>query len=128
MAIKRFKPKTAGTRQMSVSTYDELTEGAKAEKSLIESLGRSGGRNATGRITVRHIGGGNRQKYRIIDFKRDKDNVPAIVRRTLRFLYTQTVKRDIFSRLSDLRKEMWSRAERTRILKSVTHCLLQIFP
>ena len=79
MAIKRFKPKTAGTRQMSVSTYDELTEGAKAEKSLIESLGRSGGRNATGRITVRHIGGGNRQKDRIIDFKRDKDNVPAKV-------------------------------------------------
>ena len=79
MAIKRFKPNTAGTRQMSVSTYDELTEGAKVEKSLIESLGKSGGRNATGRITVRHIGGGNRQKYRIIDFKRDKDNIPAKV-------------------------------------------------
>ena len=79
MAIKRFKPNTAGTRQMSVSTYDELTEGAKVEKSLLESLDKSGGRNATGRITVRHIGGGNRQKYRIIDYKRDKDNIPAKV-------------------------------------------------
>lgn len=79
MAIKRFKPNTAGTRQMSVSTYDELTEGAKVEKSLLESLDKSGGRNSTGRITVRHIGGGNRQKYRIIDYKRDKDNIPAKV-------------------------------------------------
>jgi len=79
MAIKRFRPITSGTRQMTVSAFDELTADAKVEKSLLVSLSKSGGRNATGRITVRHIGGGNKQKYRVIDFKRDKDNVPAKV-------------------------------------------------
>jgi large subunit ribosomal protein L2 len=63
---------------MSVSSYGELTK-FTPERSLIESKNRSGGRNNTGRITVRHIGGGNRNKYRIIDFKRDKDGIPAKV-------------------------------------------------
>jgi large subunit ribosomal protein L2 len=63
---------------MSVSSYGELTK-FKPEKSLLESKDKSGGRNNTGRITVRHIGGGNRQKYRIIDFKRNKDGIPAKV-------------------------------------------------
>ncbi len=78
MAIKRYKPTTPSRRFMSVSTFEEITTN-KPERSLLVSLPASGGRNATGRITVRHIGGGNRQKYRIIDFKRNKDGIPATV-------------------------------------------------
>lgn len=78
MAIKKYKPTTAARRNMSVSTFEEITK-KTPERSLLVSKSKSGGRNATGRITVRHIGGGNRQKYRIIDFKRDKDNIPAKV-------------------------------------------------
>ena len=78
MAIKRFKPITPGTRQKTVSSFSEITT-TTPEKSLLVSKNHSGGRNNTGRITVRHIGGGNRNKYRIIDFKRNKDNIPAKV-------------------------------------------------
>lgn len=78
MAIKRFKPMTPGTRFKTVSAFDEITA-EKPERSLLVSKNNKGGRNNTGRITVRHIGGGNRNKYRIIDFKRDKDNIPAKV-------------------------------------------------
>ena len=78
MAIKRFKPMTAGTRFKTVSSFDEITT-TKPEKSLLDVSYRTGGRNNTGKITVRHIGGGNRIKYRIIDFKRNKDNIPARV-------------------------------------------------
>jgi len=78
MAIKRYKPTTPSRRFMTVSTFEEITTD-KPERSLLVSLPASGGRNATGRITVRHIGGGNRQKYRIIDFKRNKDGIPAKV-------------------------------------------------
>ena len=79
MGIKRFKPYTPSRRSYTVSDFSEITT-TKPEKSLLESKSKTGGRNATGRITVRHIGGGNRQKYRIIDFKRNKDNVPAVVK------------------------------------------------
>lgn len=78
MAIKRYKPTSPARRFMTVSSFSEITTN-KPEKSLLVSLNRSGGRNSTGRITVRHIGGGNRNKYRIIDFKRNKDNIPAKV-------------------------------------------------
>ncbi|MDE6210772.1 MAG: 50S ribosomal protein L2 [Clostridia bacterium] len=78
MAIKRFKPTSPARRFMTVSKFTEITT-TTPEKGLLESKSKSGGRNATGRITVRHIGGGNRQKYRIIDFKRNKDNIPAKV-------------------------------------------------
>ena len=78
MAIKRYKPMTPGTRFKTVSAFEEITT-EKPERSLLVSLNRKGGRNNTGRITVRHIGGGNRMKYRIIDFKRDKDGIPAKV-------------------------------------------------
>ena len=78
MAIKRYKPITAGTRFKTVSSFSEITTN-KPEKSLLDVSFRSGGRNNTGRITVRHIGGGNRVKYRIIDFKRNKDGIPAKV-------------------------------------------------
>lgn len=78
MAIKRYKPTSPARRFMSVSAFDEITS-TKPERSLLDTQSKSGGRNNNGRITVRHIGGGNRQKYRIIDFKRNKDNIPAKV-------------------------------------------------
>ncbi len=78
MAVKRFKSITPGTRTKTVSSFEEVTR-TEPEKSLVVSLNRKGGRNNTGKITVRHIGGGNRIKYRIIDFKRDKTDIPATV-------------------------------------------------
>jgi len=80
MAIKRFKPRSPGQRFKTVSAFDEITDKKKEpEKSLLASKKKTGGRNNMGRITTRHIGGGNRQHYRIVDFKRNKINVPAIV-------------------------------------------------
>ncbi|MBQ3596780.1 MAG: 50S ribosomal protein L2 [Clostridia bacterium] len=79
MAIKRYKPTSAARRFMTVSAYDEITA-VKPERSLLEDQRKTGGRNAQGKITVRHIGGGNRRKYRIIDFKRSKDGIPAKVK------------------------------------------------
>lgn len=78
MGIKKFNPTSPAIRQMTVSTFEEITK-VEPEKSLLETLSKSGGRNAHGRITVRHRGGGNKRKYRIIDFKRDKDGIPAKV-------------------------------------------------
>ncbi len=74
MAIKKYNPTTNGRRNMSVLVYDEITT-STPEKSLLAPLRKKGGRNNMGRITVRHQGGGHKQKYRIIDFKRDKFNV-----------------------------------------------------
>ncbi len=79
MAIKSFKPTSPGRRGMTVSDYTQLSK-VEPEKSLLEPLKKHSGRNNTGRITVRHHGGGNRQKYRIIDFKRDKADMPAVVK------------------------------------------------
>ena len=78
MAIKKFKPTSPALRQMTVLVSDEITCN-QPEKSLLVSLKKTGGRNAQGKITVRHRGGGNRRKYRIIDFKRNKDGIPAKV-------------------------------------------------
>jgi large subunit ribosomal protein L2 len=78
MAIKSYKPTSAGRRHQTCSTFEEITT-SKPEKSLLETLKKTGGRNSYGRITSRHIGGGHKQKYRIIDFKRDKRDIPAKV-------------------------------------------------
>ena len=80
MGIKRYKPTSAGRRFMTVSSFEELTKGAKPERSLLEDQRHTAGRNASGKITVRHHGGGNKRKYRIIDFKRNKDGIPATVK------------------------------------------------
>jgi len=78
MGIKKYNPTTPGLRGMTVSTFEEIT--AKApEKSLTETLKKNAGRNVRGKITVRHRGGGARRKYRIIDFKRRKDDIPGTV-------------------------------------------------
>ena len=79
MAIKRYKPTSSARRFMSVSSFEEITC-TKPERSLLEDKRHTGGRNANGRITVRHHGGGNKTKYRIIDFKRNKDGIPAVVK------------------------------------------------
>ena len=78
MALKRYKPTSAGQRFKTTPSFEEITT-SKPEKSLLDKVKKSGGRNVYGRITVRYIGGGNRQKYRVIDFKRNKDNIPAKV-------------------------------------------------
>ncbi len=78
MAIKRFKPTTPSRRNMAVTDYSVLSKVAP-ERSLLEPMKTTAGRNNTGRITVRHHGGGNRTKYRVIDFKRNKLDVPATV-------------------------------------------------
>ena len=78
MAIRVYKPTSPARRFMSVLTYEELTKKAP-ERSLTEYLKKNAGRNNQGKITVRHQGGGNKVKYRIIDFKRNKDNIPAKV-------------------------------------------------
>ena len=81
MAIKTYKPTTPSRRHMTVSAFEGIDKKAKPERSLIENLKKNAGRNSYGRITVRHRGGGNKRKYRIIDFKRQKDGVEATVLR-----------------------------------------------
>ena len=78
MAVKSFKPTSPGRRQMTVSTFEEITA-SKPEKSLLAPAKKHAGRNAQGCITVRHHGGGHKRQYRVIDFKRNKDNIPARV-------------------------------------------------
>ena len=77
MAIKTYKPTTPSRRHMTVSAFEGVDKKAKPERSLLEPLKKHAGRNSYGRITVRHQGGGNRKKYRIIDFKRNKLDVPG---------------------------------------------------
>ena len=79
MGIKRYKPTSSARRFMTVSTFEEITC-TKPERSLLEDQRHTAGRNAQGKITVRHHGGGNKTKYRIIDFKRNKDSIPAVVK------------------------------------------------
>jgi large subunit ribosomal protein L2 len=78
MGIRRYKPTSAGRRNMSVSTFEEITK-KRPEKSLLEPLRKSGGRNNRGRLTTRHRGGGHKRAYRIIDFKRNKHGISAKV-------------------------------------------------
>ncbi|MBM97509.1 MAG: 50S ribosomal protein L2 [Planctomycetaceae bacterium] len=79
MGIRKYKPTTAGRRNASVSDFADLTEGAAPEKKLLRPLRKKGGRNNQGKITVRHRGGGHKRRYRMIDFTRGKDGVPAKV-------------------------------------------------
>jgi large subunit ribosomal protein L2 len=79
MGLRRYKPTTAGRRGASVSDFAELTDGYKPEKSLLRPKVKTGGRNNQGKITSRHRGGGHKRQYRVIDFRRNKDGVPARV-------------------------------------------------
>ncbi|HMB16896.1 MAG TPA: 50S ribosomal protein L2 [Pelovirga sp.] len=78
MGIRKYNPTSPGRRQMTSSTFEEITK-SKPERSLLEPIKRSGGRNNAGRITKRHTGGGHKKQYRVIDFRRDKLEVPAKV-------------------------------------------------
>mgnify|MGYP000925821076 FL=1 len=78
MAIKKYKPTSPARRFMTVSTFEEISK-TEPEKSLVEIIKSKAGRNNYGKITVRHQGGGHKRKYRIIDFKRDKVDIPAKV-------------------------------------------------
>jgi large subunit ribosomal protein L2 len=78
MALRKYKPTSPGRRTMSVSSFEEITK-TRPEKSLTEPLTKKGGRNNRGRITTRHQGGGHKRRYRVVDFKRVKDGVPAKV-------------------------------------------------
>ena len=79
MGIRKYKPTSAGRRNASVSDFKELTKGAKPEKALLRKLTKTGGRNNQGKITARHRGGGHKRRFRVIDFRRAKDGVPALV-------------------------------------------------
>jgi large subunit ribosomal protein L2 len=79
MAIKKYKPVTPGQRYKEISDFKDITAG-KPEKSLLKPLKKSGGRNSSGRMTVRYLGGGHKRRYRVIDFKRDKDNIQGTVK------------------------------------------------
>ena len=78
MAVKKFRPTTPSRREMTMATFEEITTNVP-EKSLLVSLNKNAGRNAQGKITVRHRGGGAKRKYRVIDFKRNKDGVVGTV-------------------------------------------------
>ena len=93
MAIKKYNPTTPGLRGMTVSTFEEITCDTP-EKSLTVTLKKHAGRNVRGKITVRHRGGGYRPKYRIIDFKRDKDGVPGTVA-TVSYTHLDVYKRQV---------------------------------
>ncbi len=79
MGIRQYKPTSPGRRGATVSDFAELTQGAKPEKSLLRPVTKTGGRNNQGKITARHRGGGHKRRYRVIDFRRNKDGVPARV-------------------------------------------------
>ncbi|MFN8417547.1 MAG: 50S ribosomal protein L2 [Cytophagaceae bacterium] len=79
MSLKKFRPITPGTRFRVGPSFDEITA-STPEKSLVKSVKKSGGRNSSGKMTMRYIGGGHKQQYRLIDFKRDKHNIPATVK------------------------------------------------
>ncbi len=79
MALKKYKPTTSAQRFKLISSYDEITTNVP-EKSLLTPQKKSGGRNNQGKMTIRYVGGGHKQKYRIVDFKRDKDGIPGIVK------------------------------------------------
>jgi len=79
MALKKYKPTTPGQRFKIISAFDDITAD-RPEKSLIASAKSTGGRNSDGRRTIRNVGGGHKQKYRLIDFKRDKEGIPATVK------------------------------------------------
>jgi large subunit ribosomal protein L2 len=80
MSLKKYKPVTPGQRYKEISAFDDITRGAKPEKTLLRPMKKSGGRNSSGRMTVRYLGGGHKRRYREIDFRRDKDNIEGKVR------------------------------------------------
>ena len=79
MAVRKFKPTTPGQRHKVIGAFETITS-STPEKSLVKGMRKTGGRNNVGKMTMRYIGGGHKRKYRVIDFKREKDGVPAVVK------------------------------------------------
>ena len=129
MGIKKYNPTTPSLRQMTVSTFEEIDKVAP-EKSLLRPLHSKAGRNANGRITVRHRGGGAKRKYRVIDFKRYKDGMKATVQsieydpnrsaNIALLQYEDGEKTYILSLLSDSKPVMWLYPVKVQILSRVT--------
>jgi len=108
MAVRKIKPVTPGQRHKIISAFDNITS-AVPEKSLLRPLKKSGGRNGNGKRTMRYIGGGHKKMYRVIDFLREKDGMPATVKTVeydpnrssrSRLLFMQTGRRDTLSHLT----------------------------
>ena len=98
MALKKLRPITAGTRHRLSPGFEDITE-SKPEKSLVTTIKKSGGRNSNGRMTMRYIGGGHKQKIRLIDFKRNRFGIPEIVLvRSIRFTTAVSQRHDRISR------------------------------
>ena len=95
MAVRKLKPTTPGQRHKIIGAFDTITASAP-EKSLVVGVRKSGGRNNEGHLTMRYIGGGHKRKYRLIDFKRNKDGVPATVRQSNTILTVRLVLRCCF--------------------------------
>ena len=90
MAVRKLKPTTPGQRHKIIGTFEEITASVP-EKSLVYGKKSSGGRNSEGKMTMRYIGGGHRKVIRIVDFKRNKDGVPAVVK-TIEYIHSQLVR------------------------------------
>ena len=105
MATRRVKPTSPGRRFQAYSSFEEKTK-TKPEKQLLKVIKKSGGRNAKGRITSRHRGGGHKQHYRIVDFRRDKDNIEAIIVGGANNIYEQ--EEDYQDNIEAITKELFS--------------------
>ena len=136
MAVRKFKPTTPGQRHKIIGTFEEITASVP-EKSLVFGKRSTGGRNNVGKMTMRYMGGGHKRKYRLIDFKRNKDGVPAvvktieydrIVRLVLLCCFMLMVKRDILLLLMDCKLVAHWCLERMQRLRLVTHFRLKTFP
>ena len=130
MSIRTYKPTSPSRRAMTNSTFGEITT-STPEKSLLVSLSKSGGRNNQGKITCRHIGGGHKRKYRVIDFKRNKDGIPAVVKTIeydpnrnariclLSYSATLMARRDTFSH-----QKISNSVTRSCLVKKLISCLV----
>ena len=133
MAVRKFKPTTPGQRHKIIGTFEEITASVP-EKSLVYGKRSTGGRNHVGKMTMRYMGGGHKRKFRIIDFKRNKDGVPAVVKtieydpnRSARIalLFYADGEKDISLLLMDCKLVAHWCLERMQRLRLVTHFLLK---
>ena len=106
MALRKYKPTTAGTRWRIGNAYEEITTNVP-EKSLLEKQKNTAGRNAQGRRSMRYMGGGNKTMYRLIDFKRDKKNIPAVVK-SIEYDPNRTAFIALLNSLNDLQSSILS--------------------
>ena len=124
MALKKYKPTTPGQRFKVISAFDEITTD-KPEKSLLRPKKSTGGRNSSGEMTVRYRGGGHKRMYRIIDFKRDKDGIPGVVK-TIDVNLMSDFKINTKQKLSILLHKKQHSQNSTHFLKVCLHVFLNV--